>query len=88
MAHPRIEKDSLGSLELPPDALYGINTARSLANFPLTGRSIATWPAFTRALATIKQAAALANREIGSLAPEKADAIIAACEEVKAGEAC
>lgn len=85
MAHPRIERDSLGSLELPPSALYGINTARSLLNFPLTGRPIATWPAFTSALATVKQAAALANREIGSLTPERADAIVAACEEVKAG---
>ncbi|KAL2109253.1 hypothetical protein VUR80DRAFT_2773 [Thermomyces stellatus] len=85
MTQPRIEKDSLGELELPADALYGINTARALANFPLTGRPIATWPAFTHALATVKQAAALANRETGSLAPAQADAISAACEEVKAG---
>ena len=85
-AAKRIEKDSLGELELPPNVLYGINTARSLDNFPLSGRSIASCPDFIRAFAIIKQAAAYANREIGSLAHERADAIFAACEEIKSGK--
>lgn len=82
----RVEKDSIGQVELPAEALYGINTHRSLANFPLSGRCITTWPEFIYALATIKQAAALANCEVGSLTSEQADAIHAACEELKAGE--
>ncbi|RDW78728.1 uncharacterized protein DSM5745_05580 [Aspergillus mulundensis] len=86
MANTRIEKDSLGQLELPNGVLYGINTARSLENFPLSGRSITTWPDFIHAFATVKQAAARANCEVGSLTTEQADAIVAACEEIKTGE--
>lgn len=82
----RIEKDSLGSLELPADVLYGINTARALDNFSLTGRSLASWPDFILAFATIKQAAALANCETGGLTAEQSDAISSACEEMKDGK--
>lgn len=82
----RTEKDGLGRLELPANALYGINTARSLNNFPFSGRSIASWPDFVRDFATIKQAAARANVEIGCLPAEKGEAISAACEEIKAGK--
>lgn len=82
----RIEKDSLGSLELPAGVLYGINTSRSIENFPLSGRSIATWPEFVHAFATIKQACARANHETGSLTSEQANAISAACEDLKAGK--
>lgn len=85
-AAKRIEKDSLGQLELPAGALYGINTARALANFPLSGRSIALWPDFVRGIAVVKQAAARANVEIGCLPAEKGAAICAACEEVEAGK--
>ena len=86
VAKSRSEKDSLGQLELPADVLYGINTHRSLANFPLSGRSITTWPDFIHAFATVKQATALANLEIGCLTAEQADAIFAACEEIKIGK--
>ncbi|TPX11337.1 uncharacterized protein E0L32_001155 [Thyridium curvatum] len=86
MAIGRIEKDSLGSRELPADVLYGINTSRALENFPLSGRSIATWTDFVWAFATIKQAAARANGDIGSLTAEQADAIFEACEEIKVGK--
>lgn len=86
MADTRVEKDSLGQLELPAEVLYGINTSRSLENFPLSGRSITTWPDFIHAFAIIKQATARANCEIGSLPAEQADAIYAACEEVKLGK--
>jgi aspartate ammonia-lyase len=82
----RVEKDSLGHLQLPADVLYGINTARAVENFPFSGRSIATWPEFVRGFAIVKQAAARANVEIGCLPSEKGDAIQAACEEVMAGK--
>lgn len=82
----RIEKDSLGHLQLPVDVLYGINTARAAENFPFSGRSIATWPEFVRGFAMVKQAAARANVEIGCLPLEKGDAISTACEEVIAGK--
>ncbi|KAH8434474.1 aspartate ammonia-lyase [Aspergillus melleus] len=86
MKSSRVEKDNIGELELPVDVLFGINTYRSLTNFPLSGRSIATWPTFINAFATIKQATALANREIGSLTVEQADAIFSACAEIKTGK--
>jgi aspartate ammonia-lyase len=86
MANTRVEKDSLGHVELPADVLYGINTFRSLENFPISGRSIATQPDFIYAIATVKQAAARANLEIGCLTAEQAEAIFAACEEIKAGK--
>ncbi|KAM0548849.1 hypothetical protein ACHAPJ_009705 [Fusarium lateritium] len=82
----RLEKDSLGQLELPIDVLYGINTFRAIENFPLSGRPIATWPDFIHSFATLKQAAALANSEVGSVTAEQAQAISAACEEVKTGK--
>ncbi|MDP4026562.1 aspartate ammonia-lyase [Methylobacterium sp. NEAU 140] len=85
MSSTRLEKDSLGQVELPADVLYGINTFRSLANFPISGRPIATYGEFIRAIATVKQAAAQANLELGGLTPEQAAAITAACEEVRAG---
>ncbi|KAJ5083302.1 Fumarase C C-terminal [Penicillium angulare] len=85
-AKTRIEQDSLGQLELPAEVLYGINTLRSLQNFPLCGRTIASWPNFIYAFAIVKQAAARANCEIGSLTSERADFIFAACEEIKDGK--
>jgi aspartate ammonia-lyase len=85
MKNIRIETDGLGRAELPVDALYGINTLRSLHNFPFSGRSIASHPHFIWALATVKQAAARANSEIGAITVERADAIFAACNELKSG---
>ncbi|KAH7151288.1 L-Aspartase-like protein [Fusarium sp. MPI-SDFR-AT-0072] len=81
----RLEKDSLGQLELPGDVLYGINTFRAIENFPLSGRPIATWPDFIYAFAVIKQAAARANYEVGTITSEQANAIYEACEEIKTG---
>ena len=86
LREPRIEEDGLGQLELPPDVFYGINTARSVANFPISGRTIASWPEFVRAFALVKQSAARANLEIGSLSETQANVICAACEEVKTGK--
>ncbi len=81
----RTEEDSIGKAELSNGALYGINTLRSLQNFPLSGRSIASRPDFIWGLATVKQAAARANSEIGALSAERAEAVFAACEEIKLG---
>lgn len=86
VAMPRIEKDSISEVELPSDVLYGINTFRAKENFPISGRSIATWPDFINSLALVKQAAALANGEIGGLNAERVQAINAACEEIKSGK--
>lgn len=81
----RAERDSLGLVMVPRERLYGAQTARAVANFPISGVSIATLPHLLTALAEVKIAAALANRDEGSLAPEKADAIIAVCREIVAG---
>ena len=79
----RLEHDLLGELPVPADALYGIHTARALANFRLSGRPVA--PALIRALALVKKACTLANRELGCLPAEKADVIGCACDEIAAG---
>lgn len=76
----RIEKDELGEKELPADAPWGIHTARAIENFPLLGNSVN--PRLLNAYAQVKKACALANKELGHLDIEKADAIISACETV------
>lgn len=81
----RIEHDLLGDLAVPADAWYGIQTQRALDNFSITGVPISHFPALVRALVQVKWAAAWANRELGVLPTEKADAIMAACEEIDAG---
>lgn len=82
----RVETDSLGSMEIPADAYWGIHTARALENFPITRRPISVYRDLIRALARVKQAAARANRELGVLDPDKADLIDRVCEEIIAGE--
>ncbi|WP_085477444.1 aspartate ammonia-lyase [Rathayibacter oskolensis] len=82
----RTETDSLGSLEIPADAYWGIHTARALDNFPISKRPISIYPDLVKALVTVKLAAARANTEIGSLAPEKAGLIEAACRRILDGE--
>ena len=76
----RTEKDFLGEMQLPADVPWGIHTARALENFPIPGSPVPS--SLIRALAQVKQACARANRELGYLSPEKADAIIAACGTV------
>jgi aspartate ammonia-lyase len=66
-AHTRTETDSLGSMEIPADAYWGIHTARADANFPITKRPISVYPELVIALAMVKQASARANKEIGVL---------------------
>ena len=79
----RIEKDSLGSLEVPAEAYYGVQTARAIANFPISGERLHV--EMVRAVARIKIAAAKANAELGELDAKKAEAIGKAAEEVVAG---
>jgi aspartate ammonia-lyase len=86
MTRTRTESDSLGSLEIPTDAYWGIHTARALENFPISKRPISVYPDLVRALAMVKQASARANREIGVLDAERADMIDAAAQRVIDGE--
>jgi aspartate ammonia-lyase len=81
----RTERDSLGEMEIPVDAYWGIHTARALYNFPITRRALSNYPDFVRALVRVKQAAALANKEIGALDATKADLIVEVCEEIYNG---
>ena len=75
----RMEKDPLGTLAVPSDALYGIQTLRAIQNFPISGiRPL--WP-FVRSQIWIKKAAALTHRETGRLDAQTADAIIRAADE-------
>jgi len=82
----RSEHDLLGDRAVPADAYYGIHTLRALENFPITGTSIAIYPALVNALACVKQAAAIANSELGLLDEKRAVAIRLACEEVREGK--
>src|SRR6266498_4349781 len=82
----RIEHDLLGERAVPAEAYYGIHTLRALENFPITGTPISIYPELVRALACVKQAAALANGALGLLSDEKAQAIARACEQIREGE--
>ncbi len=84
MNHYRIEKDSLGEFKVPESAWYGIQTARAVDNFPISGRG--PDPDFIRSHVQIKYAAAIANCQPGWLDEAKRDAIVAACERILAGE--
>jgi aspartate ammonia-lyase len=82
----RIEHDLLGDKEVPADAYYGIQTQRAMKNFDITGVPISHFPELIRALAMVKKAAALANRELGQLDRKKTHAILSACDEIIAGQ--
>lgn len=82
-AGTRIEKDSLGEIAVPKDALYGAHTARAIQNFPMSGLTMPE--EFIHALALIKGAAAKANLDLKLLAPDIALAIIDAAESVAEG---
>ncbi len=85
-ATTRTEHDLLGDREVPADAYYGVHTLRAVENFPITGTPISHYPDLVRALAEIKMAASRANHELGLLNGERADAIAAACREIRAGK--
>ncbi|PYP14536.1 MAG: aspartate ammonia-lyase [Gemmatimonadetes bacterium] len=83
MSQTRMERDPLGELPVPADALWGIQTERARQNFPIS--NLRPLPAFVDACIGIKKAAALTHRETGRLDPKLADAIIRAADEVLAG---
>ena len=79
----RLESDSIGTMEVPEDAYYGVQALRAKENFPITGTLL--HPVFIKNLAKIKRAAAITNRKAGRLKPEIANAIESACNEVVCG---
>ena len=81
----RTETDSLGERQIPDEAYWGVHTARAVDNFPISKRQISVYPELVVALASVKQAAARANVELGVLSPDKAALIDAACAEVIGG---
>src|SRR3982074_2574970 len=83
MTATRVERDSMGVLEVPASALWGAQTQRAVQNFPATGLRMPR--AFIRALGLIKHAAAAANAQLGDLPPDLAAAIQAAALDVAAG---
>ena len=83
MAEPRIEKDTFGDIAVAADRLWGAQTERSLHHFDISTEKM---PAeLIRALAAVKRGAAVVNRALGTLPADKADAIVAAADEVLAG---
>src|SRR5881394_4006067 len=80
----RRERDTLGEVAVPADALYGAQTARAVENFPISG--FRPFPAFIRATILVKKAAAMANAESGRLTADICRAIVAACDEILAGK--
>jgi aspartate ammonia-lyase len=82
----RREHDLLGERDVPADALFGVQTLRALENFPISGVAIGEFPTLIAALASVKEAAARANQELGLLDPRIADAIAGAAETLRRGE--
>ena len=82
----RTEHDLLGDFEVPADAYYGVQTARALENFQITGQPLSSFPNFIRALAMVKLAAARANFETGGLSKEILEGIEGACKEIIDGK--
>ena len=76
----RIEKDTLGEVHVPANALYGAQTQRAVENYPISG--LREHPTFIRAFILLKRSAALANQELGALDDERANAIVAACDRI------
>ncbi len=84
MTQHRVERDSLGEVRVPANAWYGAQTQRAVENFPVSG--LKPWPAFVWSMAVIKRCAAEVNRDLGLLDANMAGAIIAAADEVIAGQ--
>ncbi|WP_129976957.1 class II fumarate hydratase [Rhodococcus sp. Q1] len=80
----RIERDTMGEVQVPVDALWRAQTQRAVENFPISGRGLER--AQIRALGLLKSACARVNKDLGLLDPERADAIIAAADAIAAGE--
>ncbi|KSZ59110.1 aspartate ammonia-lyase [Rhodococcus pyridinivorans KG-16] len=80
----RIERDTMGEVQVPVDALWRAQTQRAVENFPISGRGLER--AQIRALGLLKSACARVNKDLGLLDPDKADAIVVAADAIAAGE--
>src|ERR1041384_7072588 len=80
----RQEKDSIGIKESPADVYYGVQTARAVENYPISG--MRANPTLIKAIGMVKKAAAMANKELGLVDDKRADAIVAAADEVIQGK--
>jgi aspartate ammonia-lyase len=85
-AQTRTEKDLLGEKQIPANAYYGVQTARALENFQVSGMKTNYYPDYVRAYAMVKLAAARANTEVGRMKKERLDAIEKACKAVMDGK--
>ncbi|HLJ75436.1 MAG TPA: aspartate ammonia-lyase [Thermoanaerobaculia bacterium] len=84
MTDYRTEKDTLGDVRVPADALWGAQTQRAVENYPISG--LREHPIFVRSFIYLKKAAALANKELKAMEPKLAEAIVAACDELLKNE--
>ena len=82
----RIESDLIGSMEVPSEALYGVQTLRGIENFPISCFHLSDYPLFLNGLALTKLAAAMANHELGLLTDAQYNAICQACREILDGK--
>lgn len=81
----RVEHDMLGTYEIPQTAYWGVHAARARDNFPISGALVGHHRSYVKALANVKEACACANRDLGTLEPEVAEAIVQAAKDVAAG---
>ncbi|MGK2348604.1 aspartate ammonia-lyase [Actinomyces sp. W5033] len=84
----RTEEDLLGQRQVPLEAYWGIHTLRACENYRISGSTVGEEPAVVRGMVQVKKAAALANRELGTLSGEIADAIVWACDQVLQAGRC
>ena len=82
----RTEHDLLGNKEIPVEFYFGVQTMRAIENFNISRVRLYFFPELIKALAMVKEAAAMANRDLGLIDGQVAQAIIEACEEVRAGK--
>src|SRR6201991_1740131 len=82
----RVERDLIGEKNIPADSYYGVQTARALENFQISGVQINHYPGFVEAWAIVKLAAARANTDVGAMPKEKLAMIEKACQAVREGK--
>jgi aspartate ammonia-lyase len=82
----RTEHDLLGDRPVPANVYYGVHTLRAQENFPITGTTVQIYPGFINAIAYVKEACAMTNKQLGHLDAKRADAIIKACQEIRSGK--
>lgn len=88
MQDARVEEDLLGPKEVPGDAYFGVHTVRAVENFTISHVTISDVPEMVRAMVQVKKASALANKELHVIGDEKADAIVAACDQILQESRC